>query len=375
MGKALNGKNLPTGINQAPSALYRARYRDEAGKLHAKSFATMKDAVAWRIARLAEVNAGTHVVSTDGKTTVADYAYRWASTRLHHKATTRRRITGSIDVHLAPLPLGKRPLAAVLPTEIQNWVKDRSDVLKPSTLAVLYALLKSIFASAVDDRLIRETPCIGRISLPKVRRKERVVLTVGQVTDIADSMAPRYRAMVVAQAGLGLRVSELLALQLHDVNFLKRTVRITRQVTPDGRGYTDPKTERSTRTIPLTQQVAEALAEHIKLYPPLEDGLLFYSRQGNPYSPGWYSSDVFPEASRKAGLPEIRPHDLRHFFASVLVEQGVDVVTTAAALGDRPEEVMRTYAHLMPSAEDKTRAVLEAVWGGLGVAHEDASSL
>jgi hypothetical protein len=53
-----------------------------------------------------------------------------------------------------------------------------------------------------------------------------------------------------------------------------------------------------------------------------------------------------------------------------LVAEGVDVVSVAAYLGDRPEEVLRTYAHLMPSAEDKTRAVLEAVWSVMAVSRE-----
>jgi integrase len=87
-------------------------------------------------------------------------------------------------------------------------------------------------------------------------------------------------------------------------------VKISRQLTRDGRGYTEPKTARSTRTIPLAQQVADALSEHIKAYPPLEpDGLLFHSQRGGAYSPGWYSSVVFPEIGKKVGKPALRPHD------------------------------------------------------------------
>jgi integrase len=105
------------------------------------------------------------------------------------------------------------------------------------------------------------------------------------------------------------------------------------------------------------------------------DGLIFYSRQRNAYASGWYSSQVFPDAARKVGVPQARPHDLRHFYASLLVAQGVDVVSIAAAFGDRPEEIWRTYAHGTEDSETRIRKALDAAIGGTEMASIKESSL
>jgi integrase len=77
-----------------------------------------------------------------------------------------------------------------------------------------------------------------------------VPLSVEQVVALARAMPERYRAMVLTQAGLGLRIGELLALRVQDVDFLRRTVRIEWQFTQGSKGErSEPKTPRSRRTI------------------------------------------------------------------------------------------------------------------------------
>jgi integrase len=67
---------------------------------------------------------------------------------------------------------------------------------------------------------------------------------VAQVQALADAMPDRCRAMIIIQAGLGLRIAELLALRLEDVDFLRRTVRVWWQLTQDGKHRVSPKTPR-----------------------------------------------------------------------------------------------------------------------------------
>ncbi|SFO32540.1 Phage integrase family protein [Geodermatophilus obscurus] len=83
-------------------------------------------------------------------------------------------------------------------------------------------------------------------------------LSVEQVAALARAMPERYRAMVFTQAGLGLRIGELLALRAQDVDFVRRSVRIEWQSTQGSKGErSEPKTPRSRRTIPLPRLVAE----------------------------------------------------------------------------------------------------------------------
>jgi len=202
------------------------------------------------------------------------------------------------------------------------------------------------------------------VKLPTFNQPRVVPLTVEQVRQLADVMPLRNHAMVITQAGLGLRIGELLALRASDVNFLGRTATVATQIAPGEKTRTAPKTETSRRTIPLPQVVADALALHMSNYPPAVDGSLFYTRFGTPYRHDYYGARIFKEAVTAAGLPhETTPHDLRHHYASVLLLAGESVVAVAERLGHKNANlVLSTYGHLMPNSEDRTRKAIDAAW-------------
>jgi hypothetical protein len=127
-----------------------------------------------------------------------------------HKPLTVIRHDGLIRNHIEPTPFGSRRVATVRPSEVQAWVTDRSKVLAPLTVRILVGLVRSAFNAAVVDRIVGASP-FQKIVLPRVERDRIVPLTVEQVDELADVIGDRYRAMVVAQAGLGLRIGELLA--------------------------------------------------------------------------------------------------------------------------------------------------------------------
>jgi integrase len=169
---------------------------------------------------------------------------------------------------------------------------------------------------------------------------------------------------VLAQAGLGLRLGELLALRVEDVDFLHRSVQVDGQFAPDGRTRVEPKTPRSRRTVPLPDVVGEALAQHIAAYPPRADGTIFLDSNGAAWRSNNYGSALFGAAVKRAGLPPgTTTHDLRHHYASVLIHAGESVVTVTERLGhENAVLVMTTYAHIMPDTEERTRAAVDAAW-------------
>ncbi|MGI8798164.1 MAG: tyrosine-type recombinase/integrase [Pseudonocardia sp.] len=129
--------------------------------------------------------------------------------------------------------------------------------------------------------------------------------------------------MVITQAGLGLRIGELLALRQSDVDFLRRTVRVEHQIDKRTRQQVASKTARSRRTLPLPDVVSVALAEHVRQFPQAPDGLLLHTADGLPYWHEYYTQKVFKPAVRKSKLPAgTTSHDLRHHFASVLIPPG-----------------------------------------------------
>jgi len=221
---------------------YLARWRDDARRQRKRSFARKLDADRFLAQVEADIARGQYVDPSD-KTTVVEYARKWAAGRAH-RPTTARRMSGLIETHIAGTPLGNRRLAVVVPSEVQAWAADRAKVLAPSTLRNLVSLLRSIYASAVLDRLVGRSPVV-RVQLPSSVRDRLVPLTVAQVRALAAAMPDRNRAMVITQAGLGLRLGELLALREQDVDLVNRTVRVEWQFAPQSKVRTVPKTPRS----------------------------------------------------------------------------------------------------------------------------------
>jgi len=111
---------------------------------------------------------------------------------------------------------------------------------------MVVGLVRSVYAAAVVDRLVVSSPAT-RLTLPSAHRERVVPLTVDQVRALAGALAPRYQAMVLVQAGLGLRVGELLGLRVGDVDFLRRTVHVEHQAVQRTRELLPPKTPRSKR--------------------------------------------------------------------------------------------------------------------------------
>src|SRR4051794_23224918 len=135
-----------------------ARYRDPDGKQRVKVYDRKVDAQAFLDDTTSAMRRGTYIDVHD-TTTVAEYARRWAATR-PHKETTARRVRSLIETHVAGTPLGRQRLPDVLPSEVQAWATDRSKVLAPSTLRLLVSLLRSVYASAVLDRLVAHSPVV-----------------------------------------------------------------------------------------------------------------------------------------------------------------------------------------------------------------------
>ncbi len=141
--------------------------------------------------------------------------------------------------------------------------------LSPTTSRQLMALLAGIFADAVEDGLLAESPCRGTVP-PRPQRKKVVPLTVEQVEALVRAAPDRYRALMVLGAGSGLRLGEALGLKVGRVRFLERELDVVEQLTlvPGAPPKLAPsKTRGSVRTVPSAGVVATALAEHLAAFP------------------------------------------------------------------------------------------------------------
>src|SRR3954452_8640902 len=172
--------------------VYDVRFRDPDGRQRKKTFRKKGDADRFAVGVEADKFRG-QFIDHSARTTVAEYARAWAAGR-PHRPTTARRVSSLVETHIAGTRLGDRRLSAVRPSEVQAWASDRARVLAPTTMRSLLTLLRSIYASAVLDRLVSSSPVV-RVSLPRHERARVAPLTVEQVQALADVMPARNRAM------------------------------------------------------------------------------------------------------------------------------------------------------------------------------------
>lgn len=352
-------------ISKRPNGRWRARYRTPDGRSRGKVFDRKIDAERFLTSIEHTKLTGEYVDPSAGRITLRTYAEAWRTSQVQHRASTATQVESHLRRHVYPT-LGDRPIGSIRPSEVQAWVKDRSEHLAPATLEVVYRYLVSVMRAAVDDRVITRNPCV-RIKLPKVEKSIVVPMTVEQVDRITAAMPERYRAVVTLAAGTGLRVSECLGLTVDRVDFLRGSVRVDRQLVMVGGKvptFGPPKTAASLRTVPLPKTIAEALAAHLFEYPAGVEGLIFTTPAGGPVrrSTFW---DTWRQAVQTAGMDKgLRFHELRHFYASLLIRYGESVKVVQERLGHASAtETLDTYGHLWPDSEDRTRAAVDAVLG------------
>lgn len=185
-----------------------------------------------------------------------------------------------------------------------------------------------------------------------------------QVQAVIDTHPDRWRAVPVVAAGCGLRQGEAFGIRVADVVFLRRQLLVRQQVkVVKGRVTLAPPKRRKTRDVPLSDTVAEELAERIRRHPPGADGLVFTTREGGPLSRSYYNRHVWRPALVAAGVELSRAngmHALRHYYASALLSDGVNPRAVADYLGhEDPGFTLRVYGHLMPDDDDRARAAVD----------------
>ncbi len=115
----------------------------------------------------------------------------------------------------------------------------------------------------------------------------------------------------------------------------------------------------------MPEVVGSALAAHLARYRPGSYGLVFTSRTGNPLRRNT-AGEMWYRTRAAAGLPEWATfHDLRHFYASLLIAKGCSVKAVQRRLGHQSAmETLDTYGHLWPDSDDETRQAIDSVFGG-----------
>lgn len=339
---------------------WQVRYRDADGKQRSAQFVRKVDAQAFVHTMEADKLRGSYVTPAAGKALFRDFAEQWRASQ-PHRPQTASLYERLLRLHAYPA-LGDRALSSVRRSEVQGWVAGLE--VAPATVRQVYAVTRTIFRAAVEDKLIAESPC-RRIALPELPDATLVPLTVDQVRAVADAAPPDLRALVILAAATGLRSGELLGLTVDRIDFLRRVVSVEQQlVYIAGREpfLGPPKTKASRRTVPVPGFALEALSAHLARF-PASQGFVFTSASGRPMLRTTLNGR-WRRMVRNAGLPDsVKLHHLRHHYASVLIAGGESVKVVQERLGHASAvETLKTYAHLWPDDDERTRSVVESAW-------------
>ena len=339
---------------------WEVRYRDPDGKQRARLFDRKVDAERFIATTTADMMRGTYIDPDAGRVTLADFAATW-SARMGPtwRASTAAGIANSLDKHILPV-LGRRPVAGLRKGDVEALCA--SLALAPSTVANVHQHLSQLLAGAVEDGLIARNPAT-RARLPKLEASKAQPVPLEIVEAIRAGLPDWMAVAVPIGMGAGLRQGEASGLTVDRIDFLRRTLRVDRQLVcrhVPGPVLAPPKTSSSYRTIPLATFLLDGLADHLRRYPAAPGELVLRSPAGLPLDADRFGHQ-WRRACRGAGVPGLRYHDLRHTFASTLLSRGVSVKAVADWLGHAsPTITLATYAHLMPADEEVARAVLDA---------------
>jgi integrase len=344
-------------VDKRPDGRYRARWREyPSGRQRTKTFARKRDAELFLADVQHRLLAGTYTPPEAGRITLAAYAEEWLRRR-HWAESTAEGVERMLRLRILP-ELGRWPLAGLRRSHIEQWAAGLP--LAPSSVRTLHRTLSSLLGSAVEDERIPRNPA-ARARLPKVDDQQVVPLTIDEVRALTTAMVVHVRAAVVVAAGTGLRQGELFGLTVDRVDFLRRELRVDRQLWSPRTGrpiFVAPKSKASRRTIALSPVVVDAMAAHLAAFGPGDDGVVFHTMRGTLISPV-LGGDYIRSAVKRAGLSRITWHSLRHYHASTLLSSGVSPALVAERLGHDIQTLMHTYAHVVRADDERVRAIVD----------------
>jgi len=347
-------------VRKLPSGRYQASYWHQAVRHTAvETFVSKGDAQRWLSNIETTIHRGEWVDPAGGRMTVSDLADRWKAHDPSKRSSTKARDETILRLHILPT-LGERRLREVTPADVQQIINEWAETQAPRTVDRHYDVLRAMFAYAVRSEWLSRTPC-RNIKLPKVTGTRRRALSVEDVVALAQSIDPRYTAMVWLGAVLGLRWAEAAGLTVGSLDLLRNTVTVTLQLGRD-RQLGDPKSDAGRRQFAIPQELSEILAAHMatnQLTGAEPDRLVFTTPQGQPLDYSHWRLRQWLPATAKAGLEGAGFHDLRRANATTLVAEGIDVKTAQTRLGHAdPRTTLAIYARAVPESDRAAAAAL-----------------
>ena len=348
----------------------KAIYKNVLGKTQAEVKAKLKQAI--------EEAKGLDAAKV-GRYTVGQWMEVWFEhyAKVKVRPSSHQTYRGYIDNHIKP-NIGKIQLEKLTSLDLQKFYKkllgkgrvDRiesrkqSNGLSAKTVQNIHQIISSAMKLAQEQKLIASNPTEG-CALPRLEHREMQTLPVEQLQSfLREAKDSGVFELYYLELVTGLRRGELLGLKWEDVDLERGDLRVRRQIARiSGEVVEAPlKTKNAYRTLPLAEDTVDILEAQRKKTG--DSPWVFPSPTGGPISPDSVLH-MLHRVLKRAGLPRVRFHDLRHTFATLALQNGVDVKTMSGMLGHFSAGfTLDTYAHVTTASQRQVAKTMESILSG-----------
>lgn len=324
------------------------------------------------------------ILATGPKQTVKDYLDDWLENiqKAKLKVSTYSLYRRHLDNHIIP-GLGHIQLQKLTADQVQAFYSQKQkEGIAASTIRAFHVILGVALKDAVRRKRLPVNICTI-VTPPRRATHEIQPLTAEQARHLLEAAREsRLLCLLTLALATGMRLGEILALRWEEVDLEKGTLQVRHTVAyiyKHGLIESEPKSESSRRSITLPQFVIAEMEQHRihqaqarkKMGSTWEEhGLVFPNKYGRHFNRASLQN-LFKKALRKAGLPDIRFHDLRHSAATILLSMGVPAKVVQELLGHSHISItLSIYAHVLPGMHKEAMSTMDGLFGD----HSDTSN-